>query len=142
MATLRKYSVPEGGTRFCIGGHIKQVPKPHKRWYDDKRRKRPVKITVMGFWGLGRHYYVSIKEDGNGIWNTKEKTWQECWDDPAARGQQFDKKFDNMVLAAEWVRTMTKKHFPKHTHKLSQDWDNLHVEEDKRIWLGIFKVGD
>jgi len=140
--TMRKYTAPTGGTKTMIGGHLKEVPKPHVRWYDKRRGKRLVKVTVMGFWGIGHHYYVTLREDSNGIWNTKEECWQECWDDPKARGQQFDKKFGNMVLAAAWVKEIAKKHFPKKTHKLSQDWNNLHVKEDKQVWLGIFKVGD
>jgi hypothetical protein len=142
MSKARKYRVPGKGTKVCHGGYLKEVPKPHKRWYDDKRRKRVVQIEVMVFWGIGHHYYVNIKEDWNGIWNAKDELWQECWDDPKARGKQFDKKFDNCVLAAEWVKQIQKKHFPKRTHKLEGNWDNLQWREDKAVWLGIFKEGD
>ncbi len=139
----RKYAVPDGScTRIRHGGKLKEVPKPWVRWYDTHKAKRPVEVTVMGFWGIGRHYYVTLKEDWNGIWNGKEECWQECWDDDKARGRQFDSKFDNMVLAAEWVRKIQQKHFPKKTHKLSQDWNNLHEKADKKVWYGMFKEGD
>jgi len=142
MSKARKYSVPGKGTKWCHGGHLKDIPKPHRRWYDDKRRKRTVEIEVMVFWGIGHHYYVNIKEDYNGIWNTKEETWQECWDDKNARGKQFDKKFSNIIEARLWVETIRKKHFSKGRHKLVGNWDNLQWKEDKAVWLGIFKEGD
>lgn len=122
------------------GGYLKEIPKPHRRWYNG-RRKREVKIGVHVFWGVGIHYYVTVEEDDNAIWNSKDKLWQLCWDDPK-KGKRFDQKFGNIVEAREWVKKLQQKHFPKKTHKMSQDWHNLEWKSDKAVWLGIFKQGD
>jgi hypothetical protein len=137
MPTTRKYAVPEGGTRFMRGGYLKEVPLPHKRWYNG-RRKREVTIGVYVWWGTGSHYYVNVDEDDNAIWNTKEKLWHLCWDDPE-KGKRFNRKFDNVGEAVKYVRTLVRKHFPKKTHKLLKGWHNLNAAEDKRVWLGLFK---
>jgi hypothetical protein len=135
MPKTRKYAVPQGGTRWQSGGYIKEVPLPHKRWYNG-RRKREVKIGVYVWWGTGTHYYASVEEDDNAIWNTKENLWQLCWDDPE-KGKRFDKKFDNIGQARDWVTKLLRKHFPKKTHKVVRGWHNLNAQADKRAWQQI-----
>lgn len=129
---------------FSTGGELVSVPKPHVRYYslvNPHKPKRGVKISVMKYYGAGTHYYVSIKEDDNPIWNAKEHCWHYPADDVKGRGRDFEQKFNTLLEAKLFVRDKLKKHFPLSTHKPTHDWDNL-VEPERKVWFGRFKEGD
>lgn len=101
--------------RSSWGGWLKEVPKPHRRYYDDARRKRTVEVGVSRFWGQGDHYYVRLKQDDNPIWDTNSESWRVAWDDhEKGEGLRLSKKFANRVFAHEWIDKQMAKYFPGH----------------------------
>ena len=126
------------------GGNLREIPRPHVRFFspkNPKKVKREVTASVLRYWGGGTHYYVKLQEESNPIWNSTEELWQYPWDDgPRGRGRKFEKKFNNILAARQFVKKKMKV-FPVSTHKLLDDWDNL-MPEDTKLWCGRFKDGD
>ena len=56
---------------MIYGGKLKELKKPHRRKYPGKE-KRLVRISIARFAGIGVHYFVSIHEEYNYIWDKKE----------------------------------------------------------------------
>lgn len=122
------------------GGHIKDYPKARRMF--PGRKKRLVKITAKVYYGLGHHYWITMHEEDNPIWDAKERAWRTCWDDTDGRGAIESKSFLSMVSAQQWIRATQKKMFPTRTHKLGEiDFGGL-TEEDEKLWFGIYKEGD
>ena len=49
---------------------LSEIPKPYKRVYDDKRRKRRLFVEITSWRGISigaKHFYAKIREDGNPI---------------------------------------------------------------------------
>jgi len=67
------------------GGHLADIPLPHIRFFPNPYFRRKVTITISRFYGYGPHYYVSISQESNPIWNGKE--WQIAWDDLEGKGK-------------------------------------------------------
>ncbi len=108
-----------------MGGHFDEFPGPVVRFFDDKRRRRGVKITCSVFPGIGKHYHVDIWEEDDAILDrTKEKdyrdkpVWRRCWDDRESKGMGFHDKFDSESDAAHFAVNTWKKEFSSKTHKL------------------------
>lgn len=101
-----------------FGGKLADLPKPHRRFYDDKRRKRPVRISVIVY-SIGKHYWTTLHEEDNPIWDEKEQDWRTCWDDAAARGRIQSKRCNSLVESGRWVRHM--KNLVFKNHKLQHD---------------------
>jgi len=101
--------------RSRYGGWLKDVPKPHRRFYDDRRRKRSVEVSVSRFWGQGDHYYVTLRQDDNPIWDATDDFWILAWDDhDKGEGLRLSRKFANRVFAQEWIDEQMAKYFPGH----------------------------
>jgi hypothetical protein len=68
------------------GGHIKdfQHLSPFTRKFPNRYSRRKVKVTISRYYGYGPHYYVTIQEEDNPIWDGKE--WRMCWDDKEGKG--------------------------------------------------------
>lgn len=122
------------------GGHIKDYPKAKRRF--PGKTKREVSISARSYYGIGVHYWVTMKEEDNPVWDAKEKSWRHCWDDIEARGHIESESFLSMVSAQQWIAKMQKKYFPPKTHTLrGVDFGGL-TEADEQKWLGTYKVGD
>ncbi len=126
------------------GGHLAELPKPHFRRYGKHRKElRPVRVGVHKYLGLGQHYYVSLSEADNPIWDAKEKGWRLCWDDSGGKGELLHNRFGSLTSATLWVRTQAKKRFPASRYKLSADVSYTNLEEsEEQTWFGHFKEGD
>ena len=101
------------------GGKLADISLPHVRYYDDKRRKRYVELTIMRYWGFGNHYYVKLKEDDNPIAKADTNTdgvigtrWMSAWDDPKSEGRCFERKFNTRFAAQNWIDATMQKEFP------------------------------
>jgi len=97
-----------------FGGNLSDIPLPHRRYFDDKRRKREVRIILQTYFGIGTHYYIDLREEENPVWNPIDKVWQESWHDKDAKGLTFMGRFDTKQKAINWAYKMIQKHFPKH----------------------------
>ncbi len=97
------------------GGSIKDLPEPHIRKFDDKRLKRKLIVNITVYYSLGRHYYVSVREEFNSIYDAKEKGGRDCWDDEIGKGKNFYiPKFDNRLEMEKYLRRLKRWVFPKH----------------------------
>ncbi len=122
------------------GGNIADYPNARRRF--PGREKRLVSISARMYYGIGKHYWVTMTEEGNPIWDAKEKAWRTCWDDLQGNGAIESKSFLSMVSAQQWIIAMQKKMFPSKTHTLGAiDFGGL-SEDDEQKWLGGYKVGD
>lgn len=116
-----------------LGGKLSEIPKPHRRLFDDKRRKRKLKISVQVFYGIGRHYHVTVRQEDNPIWNPLTQAqaspswrevqnmdygkeivgWQLAWDDEDGHGKSVLDKFDTLTQAKNFIKKAVKR-FPNH----------------------------
>ncbi len=120
------------------GGHIKDIPLPHKRYFDDSRRRREVRVDILMFSGIGVHYYVYISEEDNHIWDiSKDGGWRIAWDDEKGKGKNIRNKFNTPEQAEEFIREILRKQFPSKTHKYRIDDDCMHMSQK---WF--YKDGD
>lgn len=105
-------------SKYC-GHYGGLVPDNPIRMWPKCQRKRRVTISIIMFYGIGQHYWVSLKEDGNPVWNTEEGYWFEPWSDrdPEGRGKRLDtQKFNTLIEAKRWIAETLAKEFPKKTH--------------------------
>jgi hypothetical protein len=95
------------------------------------------------YYGLGKHYWVSMHEEDNPIWDKEGKGWRSCWDDTYEnKGRIESAPFLSMISAKQWIERMQKEMFPKKTHRLMPiDFGGI-SERDEQKWLGIYKEGD
>jgi hypothetical protein len=108
-------------TREIYGGKLEDIPKPRKRKFPG-RTKRKVEVSIESYELVGgRHFYPSIQEEKNPIWDKKEKAWRSPWIDPKGEGKRESSRFDTLEEARAWVRKMLKK-FPKETHKVEYEY--------------------
>ena len=112
-----------------LGGHLKDIPLPHKRKFDDKRRRRKVSVHITTFPGAGVHYHVSLSEEDNPIWNPSKDTWkwmngsnriigwQVAWDDEGARGRHLNSVHSKSLEEAQrWAVETFNREFDPKTH--------------------------
>lgn len=127
VAEAKKLLVGSDGSGLH-GGHIKDIPPPIIRFFDDKRRKREVRvnITVFDAFALGVHFHVDMWEQNDSILDRrrrgsycKKPGWRECWDDQEGKGRGFHDKFDTPEQAAHFVINTWNEEFSKKTHRLS-----------------------
>ncbi len=105
-------------TTGAFGGTLNDIPKPHIRKFYDYGKRR-VRISIMRY-SMGLHYYVSIEEEDNPLWDTsnpKKPLWRVPWKDNKGKGISIGKQF-NTVLAAEHFMVQTlKKQFSKSKYR-------------------------
>lgn len=108
-----------------FGGNIADYPNA-KRYYADGE-PRPIKISITSFEGVlsgACHYYASVKEDFNPIWDGLH--WRQCWDDEDGKGRMYEKRFNNKEDAQRWVQLIIAKNFPespiRQTYENQFDW--------------------
>lgn len=125
---------------LIYGGNIAHYPGARRQF--PGRKKRRVSISARSYYGIGKHYWVTMHEEDNPIWDTKEKSWRICWDDFEGRGAIESKSFLSIVSAQGWIKEVQKKQFPTKTHVVDAvDFGGL-TEADEQKWLGIYKEGD
>ena len=114
------------------GGHLKDIPKPHKRMFPGKGKRR-VSVEVMQ-WSIvgGTHYYVKIVEEDNPIWDSQSQKWRMAWDDGNGNGQEFQSEQLSYLHQIEnYIRQTWTDNFLDETHYLSKrsDPDPISIEE-------------
>lgn len=99
------------------------IPKPYKRLYDDKRKKRQLFVSITTWRGVSvgaKHWYAKVYEDENPI--VYEGRLISYSDDDECQGKEFggmfETNFDSFDAALEWVIDTIKEHFPNH-----KPWD-------------------
>lgn len=125
--------------KLVYGGNLSDIPKPHRRWFEDKRRKPLVTVTVTRYHGIGQHYYVRISTENNPIWNSDGACWQNAWDDKDARGYDRDRKFDNPLYAKRFIDRFIRMFFPPDRFKHKIDFLGAAT---RATWFGKYKEGD
>lgn len=98
---------------------LTDIPKPYKRFYDDKRQKRLVFVRITTWRGIAigaKHYYAEVYEDSNPIvYNGKHYHFS---DDKKVEGKKFggvlDTSFSTFDSALDWTVDIIKCHFSKH----------------------------
>ncbi len=122
---------------------LEVIPKPHRWYYDDRRRRRHVRVCIMKFYGVGHHYHISIEEDDDAVWDSRDAaSWgrpgEPCgWTQPRGNprgGRRFDFKRNYYDAAARAALLILRREFPRRTHEWSLD--NLTEEGSKsRRWF-------
>ncbi len=92
------------------------IKKPYKRYFDDKRRKREVTVTISGYYPVGMHYHVSIRVEENLVWDEKENTWCAYRNDPGLswewpRGISPTQSFGSYYMAERYAKKVFKLYF-------------------------------
>jgi hypothetical protein len=100
---------------------LEDIPKPYKRYYDDKRRKRKlfIEITTWRYVSIGaRHYYAKVREDDNPInYNGTNFHFSE---DKEKDGKEFggvmniNSSFNTLQGAIDWAVNVVVNEFPDH----------------------------
>jgi len=109
--------------RWSHGGHLEEISKPHTRFFPNPYRKRKVTVTISRYYGIGLHYYVSLQEEDNPIWNGE--AWQTAWDDKEGRGRtdtdlffggeiEANIRVEAYEIAVGKAMMLIKKYFPDH----------------------------
>lgn len=123
------------------GGYFEDLPKPWVfRFGPGSPLKRQVNVSVHRYYGIGQHYWVSIDEEDNYIWDAKEKVWRHPWgktktgeDDwqngKLIKGQLFSRPCLSIALAKSYVRHTLNRFFPETTHEVSSDWEKEFNDE-------------
>jgi len=142
---------PKCDRGLLSGGYLKDIPKPHRRKFPEFG-PRQVRVHIMKYYGIGVHYYASVEEEDNPIWNPLtygEKDsywkdtergnevvgWQIAWDDREGRGRRFNSPgTKSPYWIRKWVRETIKKHF--------RPFDAYEFEDmmGKRMWF--YREGD
>ena len=106
---------------FKLGGYLKEskVSEPYKRYHDDHPIK--VNITVLKFHGIGIHYYCTIKEEPNFIWEEESQTWTEFWDDPYKLREFQNGNFLTVEDARKWIQETLNENFEPGTYFVSEE---------------------
>jgi hypothetical protein len=117
---------------MLTGGYIKDIPKPHRRMFPGKT-KRKLRISVARY-SCGVHYYVTIREEDNPIWDKslhgpgwgKERAdkpigWHVAWDDKKGKGREFEQRCNTSRAASKYIADMVAKHFPADLYEIEGD---------------------
>ncbi len=96
------------------------IPKPYKRFYDDRRRRRWLFVSITTWRGVSagaKHWYAKVYEGDNPILhNGKEYSFSE---DTEGKGREFggflDTSFSTFDAALDWVIEVIQEHFPHHS---------------------------
>lgn len=99
---------------------LADVPKPYKRFYDDRRRHRKLYVSITTWRGTSagaKHWYAQVRECDNPIlWHGTEYYFSE---DEAAKGREFggmlETSFSTFAAALDWVIETIREHFPQHS---------------------------
>ena len=110
---------------MITGGYLKNTPKPYKRRWPDEEQQRGLSIRIVRYYGIGRHYYVSVEQEANPIWDAGDAAdwgrpgephgWTVCWDDEEGKGKLLSSgQFDTHLQAMNWIQDIVLPQFPDH----------------------------
>ena len=97
------------------------IPKPYKRVYNNKRRKRKIFVEITSWQGINigaKHYYAKIREDDNGIVCGDHVLY--ISEDEGKNGRSFggvmdaETSFNTLDGAKAWVINKILKEFSNH----------------------------
>jgi len=100
---------------------LSDIPKPYKRVYDDKRRKRKLSIEINSWQGISigaKHFYAKVREDDNMI--IYKNRLCGFFEDTEGDGKSFggvmdsETSFNTLEGAIAWVVNKILKEFPNH----------------------------
>jgi hypothetical protein len=108
-----------------LGGNIADYPEPHKLCSEDPDYKRDVRVSVTSWIGIGigaKHWYVTIEEEDDMIWDEEDQYWVKCWDHPDKyKGRHFSEQFIGEADAKSWARMIVAKHFSDGSHNVRDE---------------------
>lgn len=129
------------------GGKLSDFPEPHI-WYWQSgmaTRKRKVIAKIMRYFGIGEHYYMSVHEESDYLWDGTESEhwpgkpngWIELWEEKHTQTEENFEYDDVMklnsrptsyILAKGILLDVIAKYFPDH----EVVWDDMceHYERD------------
>jgi len=114
-------------SRGIRGGYKNQHQHLGPRLFDDKRRRRKAKASIMMYAGFGNHFYASVEEEENPAWDSKENSWRICWDDtPEIKGRSWSARFNSWDAARAWITRIEKKYLKGHRLMLSRPTISKH----------------
>jgi hypothetical protein len=110
-----------------MGGKWKDVPKPYQLYYPrTDGGKRGLSVGVHKYYGVGVHFYASVREADNYVWDSAENVWRRPWDAndgnklyPSLEGKDFSDKFDTHTEARNFVNKILKREFSPGTHEVT-----------------------
>lgn len=118
-----------------MGGKYQDLQRPIRRFW--RWRDVPVHVVILKHYGVGVHWWVTVRQERNPIWGRGREhwTWIEPWDDPTAyRGGVHTKSFRDITKAENWAKRVCRKHFPGQPVKIEN------VNSGKHKWF--YRDGD
>lgn len=90
---------------------IETAQRPLRRFW--KKKEVPVRVTISRYWGIGIHYYATVREENNPIADGRDGAtwWTTFSDDVKGRGRVFNKRHGTEAAARSWARRIIAKHF-------------------------------
>lgn len=99
---------------------LADIPKPYKRFYDDKRRRRWLYVKITTWRGVSagaKHWYAAVYEGDNPILH--DGTEYHLSDDAECQGRKFggmlETSFSTFDAALEWTIEIIREHFLHHS---------------------------
>lgn len=122
---------------YRSGGKLAEIPEPHVRLFEIPGYSRELHIFVGRFPGFP-HYYITIQEQSNLIWNPTTRPpydspcWQKAWDDEEAEGRRFSTKYVKPAYIDSYIeRTIDENFSCKH-----------HIRYEGGKYSKLYKEGD
>jgi hypothetical protein len=138
-----------------MDGHLKDMPHPLAWYWPKGKLLRHLTCKVYSWVGTSAigatHYYASVDEERNHVWDGEK--WTQSWPpeisyEPGSdwpefkergEGRKFDKGFLTEKAAENYINRILKKHFSPETHTI--EWDRRNQETAKYLKYRI-KDGD
>jgi hypothetical protein len=117
------------------GGYLRDIPDPHVRRWPGDAKPRDVRVHIMRYYGIGIHYYATVEEEDNPLWDEATQCWRVAWDDDAARGRHFDSHAClSYHWAKWWAKAVLEKHFQGDTYR-AIGWSVDEDTDDVMRWF-------
>lgn len=117
------------------GGNYKDYKHLPLRWPTEGMPSaddpRPVRVTITRYYGQGKHYWASLKEESNVLLDP-EHGERECWDmPPETRGRMYDQECLSLDEAIAWIDKKAAEKFPSPHYVLKntgRSWADYSVD--------------
>lgn len=105
-----------------LGGYLKDVPHGalKRRKFKSDNIGRYLSVSLTKYTGVGQHYYVSVREESNPLWNEKDQRWQKFWDDTEADGFSDHNRFNTLKQVEQYFKKIKRK-FKNHSIELPEE---------------------